>query len=845
MNEKMWYYYLIGLGILLGLIALFILISTRHNKYFFWNWPLFVDDRNGVRKPGKKPEVIFGDDPTIRHEIIPEIMKDIQMNAEQMKETNFEVVINEDTKTFDILFDDVVLEDGGLRIWSHGQKYTSYPEEIDPENELKALPLKIKSVNQEDGKNYFGEYHDYLISWYSVDRDVLILTTIRHYKDPSCLMFRIEFPGGLENTKRKTYKQQSIQFPIFKNQSNRSLIFTYDQVNFSEPRDKFVETSAPIVFYNESLETFIISPTMNFLIAMNTPNKDTNEIRMGIEGEIKNIPEGFIHETMLYADRGVPKTMEHWGDLMLKYYQKDRLPNDADQVLSYLGYWTDAGTYYYYNHEPFDNYEECLLAVKKKADELEIPYGYFQLDSWFYPKEDGTVKWDGRESIFPHGLRGFIEQLKLPVVCHNRWFSENNIYQTQFDGWIKETHPKTVRPSWDPRAGRDEDMRTWSLPTNKEFWDFLMTNAHSWGCIAYEQDWLQPQWRFFDYLKEDVYNGRRWLNDMAEAAMNYDMSVQYCMTFPSFYMATLELPNVTHARCSDDYNHRKPKRIYIPHFTQTSMLSWAVGVWPWKDPFYSTCIPKEGTISLWEKTPAHYEQYPRLELLLQVLSGGPVGNGDKVELINKDLLMESCREDGYLLKPDRPAFPVDLMFLPHKKPYIASTYSNILGEKWWYLLMVDVWQDGIEEKWITPKELGLTREYVVYDYVEKKLFKAEGNTKIGPSGLQEDKKRYDYKFYVLAPVLANGMAFIGFRDKIATMSSKTFDTVMVTKDSLKIQGNYIPFKEFSIVAYVPNKPEKVVVDGTETEHYTWGPNYKTLTIILKPDKEEFTIEITA
>ncbi len=841
----MWYYYVIGAGAFLAFVGLIVYAALRHNKYFFWQWETFVDDRNGVRKPGKKAKNLFGLDPTGRVKNKNTLMKQIADLERELPSTKFEISIDEDARTFEIAFDDVKLIDGGVRVWSHKQKYTSFMEEANPEENVNAFPLKIKSVNEEDGENYLGSFHDYLISWYSVDRDVLILTTIRVYENPACLMFRVEFPMGLEDCQRNSYEQQCVQFPVFRNQSNRSMVFTYDQVNFSEPRDEFVKTSAPIVFYNEDLETFILSPTMNFLVAWNSPNEKTKEIRVGLEGKIKEIPENFIHESILYADQGIINTFSRWGEILLKYYQKSRLPNDADQILSYLGYWTDAGTYYYYNHQPFDDYEECLLEVKRKADELEIPYGYFQLDSWFYPKDDGCVEWKAKPEYFPHGIRGLTEQLKLPIICHNRWFSEDTVYKNQFDGWITETHPKTTKASWDPRSESEKNMRTWSFPTSKEFWDFLMANANSWGCVAYEQDWLQPQWRFFDYLQEDVYNGRRWLLNMAEAAVNYDMSVQYCMTFPSFYLATLELPNVTHARCSDDYNHRKPKRIYVPHFTQTSMLCWSVGVWPWKDPFYSTCVPKKGEVGILDRVPPHYETQNNLEFLMQVLGGGPVGNGDKVEYLNKDLLLQSCREDGYLLKPDRPAFPIEMMFLEHKKPYVVSTYSEILGAKWWYLLETKVWDNNVDEPWITPRELGLSRKYIVYDYENKKLWPVDMSDKIGPNLELESFDVSDHKYYVLAPILSNGMAFVGFRDKVISMPSSVFNKVMVTKNTMVVEGTYIPFKEFAVVAYVPNKPTKVVVDGTETDHYTWGPNYKTLTIVLKNDTEQFKIEITA
>ncbi len=520
------------------------------------------------------------------------------------------------------------------------------------------------------------------------------------------------------------------------------------------------QRSGPVLFYNEDLETFILSPTMNFLAAWNRPDKQST-ISMGIEGSIKELPKQFWHEVILYADKGIARTFEKWGEILLKYYQKNRQPINIDTVLKYLGYWTDNGTYYYYNCAPYKNYEECLLAIRYQAQKQGIPYQYFQLDSWFYPKNDGTIVWNADPKYFPSSLQAFQDKLQLPLVCHNRWFSRNTMYMTQYkDGFIIERHSPNIFQKWDHSMKEGKKLRSWALPIKPEFWGKLMQTAENWGCVCYEQDWLQPQWSFFDYLKENVYTGRIWLKNMAQAAAQRNISMQFCMTYPSFYLETLELPNVTHARCSDDYNCLKSKRLYIPHFTQTSMLSWAIGVWPWYDPFFSTCYPKAGSVNFLHRQPQHYEQWPELQLILQVLSGGPVGNGDRVDKLNSELLLQSCREDGILIKPDRPLFPIDLMFLPHHKPYICMTYSIVNDYRWYYLLQVLIWEDFKMEYYVTLPDLGLDGDYAVYDYFEKKVTPINNSTHIGKD---HRMAKNDSSYLVLAPILENGMAFFPFK----------------------------------------------------------------------------------
>ena len=52
--------------------------------------------------------------------------------------------------------------------------------------------------------------------------------------------------------------------------------------------------------------------------------------------------------------------------------------------------------------------------------------------------------------------------------------------------------------------------------------------------------------------------------------------------------------------------------------------------------------------------PSAMEPLPDREILMATLSTGPVGVGDGINFINKERIMRCCREDGLILKPDRP-----------------------------------------------------------------------------------------------------------------------------------------------------------------------------------------------
>lgn len=115
--------------------------------------------------------------------------------------------------------------------------------------------------------------------------------------------------------------------------------------------------------------------------------------------------------------------MRHFHDKTSEY-------RDSDLVLNYLGYWTDGGAFYFYNTEPNMDYEQTILAVKKNADDLKIPYkcfevishkklrfflstfsrfSFLQLDSWWYYKDktdtQKVTRWEPMPSVFPDGMR--------------------------------------------------------------------------------------------------------------------------------------------------------------------------------------------------------------------------------------------------------------------------------------------------------------------------------------------------------------------------------------------------------------------------------------------------------
>ena len=52
------------------------------------------------------------------------------------------------------------------------------------------------------------------------------------------------------------------------------------------------------------------------------------------------------------------KATEFWGHALQKFHNKSLAKRDAANELRYLGYYTDAGAYYYYNTEEGLDYDQ-------------------------------------------------------------------------------------------------------------------------------------------------------------------------------------------------------------------------------------------------------------------------------------------------------------------------------------------------------------------------------------------------------------------------------------------------------------------------------------------------------
>ena len=109
---------------------------------------------------------------------------------------------------------------------------------------------------------------------------------------------------------------------------------------------------------------------------------------------------------------------------------------------------------------------------------------------------------------------------------------------------------------------------------------------------------------------------------MAEAADEHSVDIMWCMSYPNVLMQSVMYPAATHARASSDSH---PSSDNFQGFAGESMFEWSLGLWPFKDTFYSNAT--EATLNKFGQDYGHMEHLPFTHAVVAALSGGGVAPG--------------------------------------------------------------------------------------------------------------------------------------------------------------------------------------------------------------------------
>ena len=382
-------------------------------------------------------------------------------------------------------------------------------------------------------------------------------------------------------------------------------------------------------------------------------------IAWGWHGDLDEVPAGFGSSLAVLAGDSPRSLLERWAD---RLDVSPRLPVDHDALGRSVSYWTDNGAAYWYRTEPPRTVTETLADAVASVEAAGVPIGAVQLDSWFYPHEStrpfdtddwvvpptGLVDWAPRADILPEGIAPVRDRVGgKPLVTHCRHLSKRSPLAERFECWVDETY---------------------AHPTGVDYYEELLDRAAGWGVETFEHDWLVECYLGVRGLRAAPGRARAWQEGLDRAAGDRDLTLQWCMATPADFFQTATLGRVTSIRTSGDHGYLVGPGFLWAWFCYSNALARVLGLAPFKDVFSSG------------------GEHAEVEALLSALSTGPVGLGDAIGTTDAEVVAQTCRRDGVIIRPDVPIAAVDACYrqqaVARPVPLIAECHTDHPAGRW-------------------------------------------------------------------------------------------------------------------------------------------------------------------
>lgn len=514
---------------------------------------------------------------------------------------------------------------------------------------------------------------------------------------------------------------------------------------FDDPQN----VSTPWLLFGETGQAVVLSPVADVFLASMLGDARAR-IAVGMNAEVRSLPPGFTARALVAAAPSIVAAYDAWGTALRAIYSRTPATADADPTLRYIGVLTDnAGGHYYYNYDYADglNYEDSLVRFIARSRAAGLPFGWLQLDSWWYPKSSwnpqeqtspvknpalpaqpwnrygGLLEWKADPGVFPHGMAAFHQRVRLPFLAHNRFIDRNSPYHQRF--------------AISGLAGID-----------RRYWTELASYASHSGVATYLQDWLSAIYNFSPELHAVSGMGLEFTDGMASAMAARGITMQYCMPYPLHILQGAKYPNLTTIRAAGD----GLTRAKWTQLVFNARVIREVGAWPATD-----VMPSGDTAAM----------------LFATLSAGPVGVGDGFEQLDRTNIFKAARADGEIVKPDEPLTPLARSYVSQAnrtgEPILASTFTRHGEHKTAYLLaFADNPQHAMAQFFVSPAELGFRQRVAVFDPQSQKLVTLNAADTFSANLTGPDA----YAYRIVAPISRSGIALIGDLGKFVPMGLK-------------------------------------------------------------------------
>jgi len=650
-----------------------------------------------------------------------------------------------------------------------------------------------------------GSYDFVELSWTVPGEEIPLVTAFHLYQDKPYLVFVQRFPKGFRNYASGDWTVPSVAFPHFvaHNWDIPQNLYSWTSGGMWNHRlgygDSFSNqgTVDPLVLSDPGFTTIILSSFGNYLAATQQSRPlawenavSRGSITCGIEGLVQDIPPGFEHQHILVAGQGIHNTFQEWGHALLQKAGKKVPSKYQDDTLKYLVYMDDAGAYYYehgFKESGYPTYADIILGIEKEAQEHNLRIGAYHILDDPQQRDRSEGLFEPRSDLFPDGLARFHEKLGKPLELYMMWIKSNSPYRKKYAFY--DTGPGEI-------PGHMGDVFY-----SQDYWRYTAEKLASWGTILLQHDYLSD-YEGNPVMMSTVDRMKDYFRNMAEALAEKGIDIQYCMALPQHIMESTENPVMVSLQATEDHHvpmaepHPQPDNpdnhdpFFWKHVIFTSAFYGAVGIWPSRDNIQTMADP-----NAFEDT------------LVANLLGGSIQLGHRIGECNFDLLRHTYREgDGLVLKADRPIVPLDRCY--QSDCALGYSQSEVAGKSWYYVLSLP--SAGYASRF-TPQDLGARGKFAVYNWDTHTVFLRDDDS---PVALVPEAK---HEYFVVAPILRNGMTVLGDLSKFVTMADQQIESLEEDDRSLWV-GVTANAKHNPIISgYSAGRPARVEVDGGQLE----------------------------
>jgi len=670
-----------------------------------------------------------------------------------------------------------------------------------------ARASRIAAVERSAGADDLGAFDALALRWEPAPPHA-VRTSVRAYRERPLLVFRLEAAAALRGLATPRFDEPSLAWPWCRPDARAAgglpegaRAFAHAYTEFALPTQSDPSCAgffllpfrpavvAPLWLVAADGRALLLAPLDAFheqviAVPRATDGAAASEparaagptdagaaagLRCGWHGDLDEAPAGFANELAVWAGPGPRVALDQHCSVLMARAGTRRPGRYADRLGARLSYWTDNGAAYWYRTEPGeDGVAGTLAAAARSLREQRIPFGVFQLDSWFYPHAElrpfddpdvsvppsGLRTWDARPDVLPDGVRALRRALgDPPLAAHCRHFSADSTYFEVFEAW------------------RDGDR---AHPTGPALYERLLEQAAGWGVETFDHDWLIECFLGVRGLRAAPGRARAWQEGIDRAAARLGLTLQWCMASPADFFQTVTLERVTSIRTSGDYKYLIGPGALWTWFLHGNALARALGLHPFKDVFLSRTDgdgPRDG------------DPHADVEALLAALSAGPVGIGDRVGRSDRARILRTCRADGVLVKPDVPVAALDRCFRGHAalepNPLIGEAHSAHAAGRWHYLVSMNAWRGGETLRFrLALADLGPLAPdapVLAWDWRRRRaaVLAPDGGFELALAPL-------DWDYRVLCPLLPGGLAVVGDPDRYATAGDRRLAGVRAT-----------------------------------------------------------------